>query len=160
MVAAAAFGTMVFMTGPSRLLFGWLGDRVKKRQIRYLVMLAHFIQGLGVLIFTRATSMAGVWAYLIIYGLGNGASIMIWPPLRGRYWGRKAYATIQGAMMPFSMVTGIIAPVYAGWVYDTTGSYTSAFNVILIFIVISTVIMYFAIPPKPPEKVTHITDVV
>ena len=160
MVAAAAFGTMVFMTAPGRLLFGWLGDRVRKGRLRYLVMLAHCIQGLGVFIFTRATSMTGVWAYLVVYGLGNGASIMIWPPLRGRYWGRKAYATIQGAMMPFSMIAGIIAPVYAGWVYDTTGSYVSAFNMILIFVVIAIVIMFFATPPKPPRKVTHITDVV
>ncbi|MFC1897690.1 MFS transporter [Chloroflexota bacterium] len=160
MVAAAAMGTMVFMTAPGRLLFGWLGDRVKKNRIRYLVMLAHSIQALGVFIFTRATSMVGIWVYLVVFGIGNGASIMIWPPLRGRYWGRKAYSTIQGAMQPFSMIAGVIAPVYAGWVYDTTGSYSSAFNMILVFVIIAVVIMFFATPPKPPKKVSHITDVV
>ena len=62
--------------------------------------------------------MSWIWVYVVLTGLGNGASWAIASPLRGRYWGRKAYATIQGAMLPFSTGAGMIGPVYAGWAYN------------------------------------------
>ncbi|MFC2007902.1 MFS transporter [Chloroflexota bacterium] len=159
-VAAAAMGTTVLMRLPTNFLFGWLGDRVSRGQLRYWSILGHAIEALGLFIFIRATSMAWVWAYVIVYGLGLGAGLAIDLPMRGRYWGRKAFGTISGIMSPFGMLAGVIAPVYAGWVYDTTGSYTSAFTMILILSVISLVVMLFATPPKLPEKVTRITDIV
>ncbi|MFC1908946.1 MFS transporter [Chloroflexota bacterium] len=159
-VAAVAMGTTVLMRLPTYLLFGWLGDRVPKGQLRYWAMLGYAIEALGLFIFIRVTSMAWVWAYAIVWGLGHGASMGIQSPMRGRYWGRKAYATIAGVMAPFGMLAGVIAPVYAGWAYDTTGSYTSAFTTILILAALSVVVIYFATPPKPPKKVTRITDVV
>ena len=159
-MAAAAMGTLLIVSAPARLLFGWLGDTVSIRWLKWMVVLAHLLEALGLFILTKATNMTGIWVFLVVYGLGFGAGLTIWPPLRGRYWGRKAFATIQGSMMPFTMIPGIIAPVWAGWAYDTTGSYLSVLNLLFIFILFSVVVMYFANPPKPPEKITHITDVV
>ena len=159
-VAAVVFGSTVFFRLPTSLLSGWLGDRVPKGQLRYWVILGYALETLGLFIFIKATSMAWIWTYAAVYGLGQGASMGMDIPMRGRYWGRKAFATIQGAMAPFGMVTGIIAPVYAGWVYDTTGSYIRAFTIILMIAVLAIGMFYFATPPKPPEKITGITDVV
>ncbi len=159
-VAALVFGSTVLFRFPTSLLTGWLGDHAPKGQLRYWVILGQALEALGLFIFIKAPSMAWIWVYVVVYGLGQGADMGMEIPLRGRYWGRKAYATIQGIMAPFGMITGVIAPVYAGWAYDTTGSYTTAFTVILILAVVSAVVMYFATPPKPPEKITDITDVV
>ncbi len=158
-VAAAAMGSIAIMGVPGRLLFGWLGDKARLGRIKYLVIATYLIQAAGLFILIQATNMAWVWAYLVVYGFGHGAGLAIWVPLRGRYWGRKAYATIQGAMGPFSMVAGVIAPVYAGWAYDTTGSYMGAFKVILVCLLVATVVMFFANPPKRPEKIGKITEV-
>jgi MFS family permease len=159
-VAAVAMGTSVFMRLPTQLLFGWLGDRVPKNHLRYWGMFGNAISALGLFLFTRATSMAWVWAYAVIAGLGNGATMGMMTPIFGRYWGRKAFATIGGITAPFGMIAGIIAPVYAGWAFDTTGSYRTAFTLILIFSIIGAVMLYFATPPKQPEKITSVTDVV
>lgn len=159
-VAGVAMGSMVLLTAPGRVGMGWLGDRVTIGQLRYLVMLGHFLEAVGLFILTRATSMTWLWVYIVVYGLGSGSAIGIWPALRGRYWGRKAFASIMGAMAPFTMITGVIAPVYAGWIYDTTGSYRNAFNILLIFLITSVVVMFFAKPPKPPKKIGSITEIV
>lgn len=151
-VAATAMGTMVLARLPTQLLFGWIGDRAPKAQLRYWVMLGHAIEALGVLFLIRATSMAWIWAYVAMVGLGNGASMMIETPMRGRYWGRKAFATIRGVISGVGGIGGVIAPVYTGWVYDTTGSYTGAFNIILILIASSVVVMFFATPPQASGK--------
>jgi cyanate permease len=42
------------------------------------------------------------------------------------------------------------APIFAGWIYDITGSYTQAFTTTLGLAVIGVVLYIFAKPPKPP----------
>ena len=158
-LAAAVWGTKVLMTGPGRILFGWLGDRAPIKRLKYLVMLAYSIVAMGLFILTKATTLSWLWVSVIIYGIGHGAAHTVMVPLRGRYWGRKAYATIQGTSTFMHLVPAVIAPVWAGWAYDTTGSYLAVFNYLFIFVLVAVVVMFFANPPKPPKQVTNITDI-
>jgi MFS family permease len=157
--AAAVMGASIFMRFPTQIISGFFADRIPKKYMRYLVMLGMAIAALGMFIFTRVSSLYSAWAFAIVFGLGNGTFLGIEAQLRGRYWGRKAYATIGGIIFPFMLIPGIIAPVYAGWIYDTTGSYTTAFNMILLMSILAVIVMFFANPPKPPKKVSHISDI-
>ena len=58
------------------------------------------------------------------------------------------------------MPAGIAAPIYVGWVYDTTGSYISAFTIIAALLVFSAVVVCFVLPPKPPAEVGDISKIV
>ena len=51
---------------------------------------------------------------------------------------------------------GFIAPVFAGWIYDTTGNYNIAFITIVVIAVVAALLLYLAKPPKPPAEVTDI----
>ena len=157
-VAAAALGWMVLMSTPGRLLGGVLADRVSVRRLRFILAVAYSLQCLGLFVFLTKQSMTFIYLYLTLYGLGMGMAIGAGTPLRGRYFGRKGFATIGGAQNFLNMPVGIIAPVYAGWTYDTTGSYMSAFRLITILLVLSVITICFAFPPKPPAKVTEITN--
>lgn len=157
-VSATIMGTSVFMRFPTQLLFGWMADRVSKGQLRYLGMIGLAISAVGLFIFTRATSVGLAWLYAVVVGLGNGVFGGIQSQLRGRYWGRKAFGSIGGIIVPFMLFSGVVAPVSAGWVYDTTGSYSLAFNIMLILLIIAVGVMYFATPPKPPAKITKVTE--
>jgi len=53
---------------------------------------------------------------------------------------------------------GVAAPIYAGWVYDTTGSYIQAFTLVAILLVVAAVLMAAAIAPKPPARITDVTQ--
>ena len=50
----------------------------------------------------------------------------------------------------------VAAPIYFGWVYDTTSSYTAAFTTVAAFLAFSAVLMSIARPPKPPAQVTDV----
>ena len=76
--------------------------------------------------------------------------------MQARYFGRKGFASIRGVTMLVLSPFGVIAPIYAGWVYDTTGSYTTAFTVFTGLLVLGAVFMFLATPPKPPAQVTDI----
>ena len=78
----------------------------------------------------------------------------------GRYFGRKSSGSIRGVSMmlmtPFSMV----APIYAGWVYETTSSYTTSLTLCAVLLTIAKVTTVFAVPPKAPSDITDINKLV
>lgn len=159
-LAATALGLMVFMSTPGRLIGGIIADRFDKNHLRFPMAGAYLLQCLGLVIFLRTQSMAMIYVYLALYGFGMGASIGINVPLRARYFGRKAFATIGGMLRFLDMPVGIIAPIYAGWTYDVTGSYMDAFAVLTGLLFLSVIVMCFAKPPKPPAEVGEITSFV
>jgi OFA family oxalate/formate antiporter-like MFS transporter len=111
------------ITGSSiigRLGFGWLGDRCDKR---YLLAIGAGLQCIGVLIFANIGSPWMILPFLLFYGPGYASQIPLYPAIRADYFGLKQFATIGGLMSLGWTVCGILAPVLAGWVYDTWGSY-------------------------------------
>jgi len=156
LIAASALSMMTLASIPGRLLFGWLGDFYSKAR---LLAISSIVQAVGVLFFANAT-WSGAWLlgvpveivfFVIIYGLGYGASIPLGPALRADFFGRKAYATISGLMSPFNMIGTVAGPVFAGFIYDTTKSYYIAFMVFAVTFTLSGLTFLFLKPPKKKE---------
>jgi cyanate permease len=55
-------------------------------------------------------------------------------------------------MAPISLAS----PIFAGWVYDTTGSYMMAFVLIAAFFILATILITMVRPPRPPSQVTDV----
>ena len=47
------------------------------------------------------------------------------------------------------MPTTVLGPIFAGWIYDQSGSYTSAFIIFIIALIIGFIFMYLAKSPQP-----------
>jgi hypothetical protein len=80
--------------------------------------------------------------------------------MRARYFGRKAFGSIAGSSRLFMAPIGIAAPIYLGWVYDTTGSYISAFTILAGLVALAGFIAVFILPPKPPARVTDVRNII
>lgn len=138
--AAGILGTMIFVSIPGRLIFGFLGDYIEKRK---LVAATMIIQGIAVLILGYATSIIHVYAFVVIYGLTYGGCIPLLMAFRGDIFGRKKYAQMSGIMSPFRMIGNVIGPVLAGYIFDVTGSYRSAFTFFTVLAFLSGISFYF-----------------
>jgi len=68
----------------------------------------------------------------------------------GRYFGRKAFGSILGTMVAILAPVGLLAPVYYGWIFDSTGSYNPAFLTVLILAAAATLTTLFIRVPRPP----------
>ena len=90
--------------------------------------------------------------------IGWGISLPLNSVMKARYFGRKAFGSIQGTSMMLITPAGAVAPIYAGWVYDTTGSYITAFAVFAALLAFSAVLMSLAFPPKPPARITDVRE--
>jgi len=158
--AAVSMGMMSAISIPTRLLAGILADKVKIGQLRYLLGGASLFQAAGIGVFLLNQTIMAAYLFFILYYIGMGSSLTLSGAMRGRYFGRKSMGSIGGTsamiLTPFALVT----PVYAGWVYDNTGSYLSIFTVFSILLLVASVLMALTPPPKPPAEVGDIKKIV
>ncbi len=154
--AASIMAMMVFSTIPSRFIGGFIADSVGKDHLKFLLAGSLLFMTVGITAFLLNQTIAMVYVFLILYGFGSGAFTPLDIIIRSRYFGRKAYGSIQGSSVIFSAPISFLAPVYAGWVYDTTGSYVTAFILFAALATLATFLICLARPPKSPGQVTDV----
>lgn len=158
--AASMLAMSIFSGIPARLIFGIIVDRLSKNRFRFLLGGAYLLQTAGFYIFLLNQNMVTIYVWFILYGIGQGAGIALMAPMRARYFGRKAFGSIAGISRMAMAPVGMFVPIYLGWVYDTSGSYISAFNLIAILLAISAFMAFTIIPPKPPAEITDVRQIV
>lgn len=159
LVAAGMMSIMIAASLPARFVGGFLADRISRRHLRILVGGAYLLQTVGVAIFLLNQSLAMIYVWFILYGIGQGAGNTLNPLIRADYFGRKAYGSIRGSATMLMTPVGVIAPIYVGWVYDSTGTYMTTFTLFAALLAAATVLMFFTLPPKPPPKLTDIRQI-
>jgi sugar phosphate permease len=157
-VAAGALGMMVLVSAPGRLLGGVMMDRIPSDKIRYVFFAVNTAQVLELFIFLFAKTINVVYVFVVLYGFTMGIRYVLYPLTRGRFFGRKAYGSIQGISSLISLPASIISPIYAGWIYDVTGSYSSVLVQGIGLLAFASIAFLFMTPPKPPEQITGVTD--
>ena len=154
-LAGGMMAIMVFFTIPSMFLSGFIADRIRKERLRLLMAGAYLFQALGITIFLLNQTTASIFIFLIMYGFGNGSIRPLLIIIRGRFFGRKAYGSIEGASVMLEAPVALLAPVYTGWVYDTTGSYITAFILFAVLAVFATSLICLIKPPPDPAMNEH-----
>ena len=147
--ASTVLGLMVLMSVPGRFLFGWLGDRFNKKVLLFLLCL---LQAVGIYIFINATTIQLLYLFVVVYGLGYGGVIPLMFALRADLFGRKNYATIAGISMAMATIGTVAAPIFAGYLYDVTQTYSLAFYIFMGMIILSGVLFLFIPRPAIPQR--------
>ena len=146
-VASGILGVVVTISMAGRLTFGLAGDFVPKN---YALAAGFLLQALGIWILSMADTIGMVWLFAVVYGVGYGATIPVSMAIIGDYFGRRRYATIHGLVQFCLVPVTFIGPVFAGWVFDTTGGYVLAFNTFMIVLLAGAAFMVFARKPTAP----------
>ena len=149
--AADVLGLMVALSIPGRFVFGWLGDKFNKKVLLFLLCI---LQGVGIFIFVNASTLPLLYLFVVVYGLGYGGVIPLTTALRADLFGRRNYATIAGITMAMSTVGTVLGPLFAGYLYDTTQSYSLAFYIFMAMIFISGILFLLIPKTSQPEHQT------
>jgi cyanate permease len=149
-VQAAGIMAITLTAGiPARLITGFILDRVKTINLRFIIAAGFMVQAVGVVLFLISNSTTMIYVWFFMYGVGNGMTQGVVIPLWARYFGRKAYGAILGSTMAANVPIAVAAPVLIGWIYDRSGSYTS---VIIALAVSSFVASIISVMIRPPKK--------
>ncbi|MSQ13908.1 MAG: MFS transporter [Dehalococcoidia bacterium] len=146
--AANLIGIMALMGAPGALVMGFVADRLNKQVMTALGALSG---ALALLILAGATQPWHLYGFIVFYAaseMTNPAMIGI----VGDFFGRKHFGTLRGTMQFFSTFASFGMPVYAGWVFDRTGSYSWALLPFAGAAGLAAVMYLVLRPPKAPAS--------
>ncbi len=145
--AAAAVGIIGFSSSAGKLFFGWLCDKVA--DAKYVAGLGFFIMALGMGLLIAADTVLILYLFAVIFGIGYGSMAPLMPYLTADRFGRQVLGSAYGMLIFFvAGVGGSIGPVVGGAIYDRTGSYTNAWLLNLIVLVVISILMLTLKPAK------------
>ncbi|MGE0384623.1 MAG: MFS transporter [Gammaproteobacteria bacterium] len=142
--AAAAVSVFTLSSLATRLLSGFVGDRIPTR-ILWCGALVAMCAGIALL--AHAGTPLRMYAAAVLFGGGYGASLLSQFVIVAKYFGARAYASIFGLLAPITTAFSAVAPVAAGWSSDRGGSYAGAFHVLALLVLAAAAAILFAPPP-------------
>jgi MFS family permease len=153
-IATLAASVMFFMAIPLRFLLGVAGGRLSPRKLLFYGMNLGAIGLLGLWLLPQ-------WPALVVFILGlaivEGITSVNWIMV-GDYFGRSRFASLMGAMSVFHNIGMFIAPIYAGWIRDTTESYAIVLATFAPTFVLSALMFALARRPSLPRAADQIGE--
>ncbi len=140
MVGLMASGTIL-----TSLAMGWMGDQWNKARLCCAGILPVAANMLG-LVFSEASSI--LYAFPIAVSIAQGTVPLNWA-LIGDFFGRRSYAPLRGMMGLSNGIVTFLSPVYAGWIFDLTGSYSIVLITFSIVLMISASLFGVLRRPSP-----------
>jgi len=143
-VAAALVSTMALASVLARLAVGSFFDRVGGKGALILCLVPLLASLLALLVVNTPKSL---FAVIVVYGFAHGGLFTVMSPVVAEYFGLKAHGALFGSIIFFGAISGSVTPVLAGYIFDTTGSYSMAFN-FLIAMASSGLILTLVLPKR------------
>jgi sugar phosphate permease len=144
--AASALGFTIGLTAVASLATGWLANRISSR---YVTILFNVLAVVGMLILLRADTMPKVWLFVVLFGLGVGASGTLLPIVTREIFGAANFSAFFGITnVSYGVGFAIGAPL-AGFLFDATGSYHLVFVIVTAIFAVAILAIYFAFGTKP-----------
>ena len=134
---------------PLRILLGWAGDKWAKQKVVGITMIMSATSLVILLI-----SGGALWQLLFFaafFSFAEGVTGMSWS-LVGDFFGRTSFATLRGGITLVYSLLSTLTPVFAGWVFDTTGSYYYALIPIVGIYLTSALLFWYLPKAKLPSR--------
>jgi sugar phosphate permease len=137
-----------------RLSSGWLADKYNVKWVSTGFFICLMI-GLGFMSFVSNLAVWMVIPFAFFFGVGWGGNNTIRVNLTNRYFGRTNFGTIFGIISGVNALGGLIGPIFAGWIFDTWGSYQTAWITLTILVLISIFFIIMLPPKTAPSTATE-----
>jgi MFS family permease len=142
--AAFFLAAQAFMSLPSHLLFGWIGDKMSKPRLMALCML---LATASMVVFANIHTEWAIFIFIVLFSVVESTFPVSWSTV-GDYFGRKNFAKIRGSMSFVSSWGSVIGPVVAGAIYDRTRSYDVLIWSCVALLLVSSGLYAMVTPPK------------
>ena len=157
--AVVMIGIMSSGSIPGAFIGGFVADRVKKQYLRFVLAGAFLLEMAGYAAFILNPTLIMVYPLFILLHFAGGIYSPLNSIIGARYFGRKAFGSIRGTLMMLMLPATIAAPIYAGWLFDTTGNYMIVFTTCVVLLIIAIIFASLVSPPKPPDRITDIHEI-
>lgn len=142
----ASFASLFFFCGLiGKIAFGWLSDKFNKK---WIMMLSIFNLLMGSwLLYSSILNPEMIKWVAIIYGFGYSGAFTIIQVLIADYYMGKNYGTILGIFAMIDTLAGSAGIAIVGKIRQYSGSYSYAFETMILLCVVTLIITFFAQKP-------------
>ncbi|HDP26181.1 MAG TPA: MFS transporter [Deltaproteobacteria bacterium] len=149
MAAAGAASLLAMANAATRIISGWIADRIG---IRISFVAFFVLQVVAMLLLYPSGHLYwALWIVAALIGWNYGAMFTLFPATCLQYFGPSAQATNYGLLFTSWGLAGFLGPFVGGWLKDATGTYSAPFLVGALVVCVSVVIIFLL---KPPAKKT------
>jgi MFS family permease len=154
-IATTAVSAIAAMGIFSKLAFGRASEVITAR-IATIISVA--LQAVGVLIIAMVDSAPLIWVGIFVFGTGFGGLGALIVLLVQESFGMKEFGGIMGLMQVGMIASGTGAPLVAGLVHDSTGSFDLSFLMVVAIFVVGIVALVLARPVAVDAAVQDFPD--
>ncbi|MFV8819643.1 MFS transporter [Haliea sp. E17] len=129
---------------------GWLCDAIN---LKLVVAIMTLCQGAACLLFMSAETYTVLLLAAAFMGVGGGGVFPIFASMVAQIYDTRVYGQVLGASTLANSMLAANAPLLAGWLYDTTGSYRILLLGLAVFLLLMTAcIPLLRVPRDPAER--------
>jgi MFS family permease len=147
MVSAAALGLMGGCSIPGRMLSGLLSEKIGWQRV---LGLSCFGMALTIIWLLVLEEVWMLYCFVFLFGLFLGIRATSYMGIIGEFFGMRSLGEIIGITAAIGNLIGAFAPFLAGFIFDTVGSYSIFFGIIMIILLCAGLIS--VIMHKPVES--------
>ena len=149
LMGATAVSLLAICNAAGRIIWGAMHDKLPGRKIVCINLAAQ-----AMLLLLGAFFIHSVWAFYLFaafIGFNYGGVLVLYAAEGGRIWGPEKLPKIYGWVF-WSNVPASMASVYAGFMFDRFGAFSSAFWSLSILLMITTFYLYLKFPAGITKK--------
>ena len=144
--AAGVLSTIGAVSMIGRFATGVAVDRIGGKKA---IVACYFLLIVGILWLQIADQLWMLYLFACIYGLAHGGFFTAFSPLVAELFGIGSHGVLFGIVVFFGTTGGALGPIMAGYIFDTTGSYHTAFWLIILISIFGLAMILSVKPVRP-----------
>lgn len=122
-----------------RFVLGGVADRIGRDRSLALVML---LNGVALAYWSIAQGFVALAIFALVFGLFYGGFVALVPAFTADLFGLRAMSAVLGVLYTSVAFGTLLGPTLAGWIFDTTGSYTWPILICTVGCVVSALMLW------------------
>jgi MFS family permease len=148
MTAALVFALAGITSSIFRIFWGWISDHIGREKAYTAGMLCLFLGVLSLLMMDSLGNKVFIYTFAVLFGMGWGSTAPIFMATAADLFKGRIFGLIYGIVEGTMGLGGSIGSWVAGFIFDQTKSYRSAFVLVIVVCLLSCVFLWIAAPRK------------
>ena len=132
--AALIVSLLAISNAAGRVGGGMLSDKIGRKNTMLLVFSTQLLNMVG---FVHYNDLPLIAFGTVVAGFSYGALMSVFPSTTADNWGMKSYGTNYGVLYLAWGVSGVVGPLIAAQVVDTTGTYAMAYKISAVLLLLA-----------------------
>jgi MFS family permease len=141
--AALILSLSMGLAAVGKIALGYAAERIGSRSALTLNLA---LMAIGQILLLGARNPTMLFAYTAVYGLMSGAPLALVPLMMAESLGVKRFGSLSGLAGIFTTIGAGTGPVAAGFIFDRTASYHTAFELFTVILVVGGCATLFCRP--------------